>query len=64
MDSLPEYDVFPERDRDHIVTGRWCWEVFDAATQGPITGGVERSKRLASVAGSRVRETIEQTSYI
>ena len=63
MDSLPEFDVFPERMRDGTPTGRFCWEVFDAATQGPIDGGVHHDKQKAIHAGRVMRDHYERTMY-
>ena len=63
MKSLPEFDIFPETDYQHTPTGRWCWEIFDAASQGPIEGGVERSKQMACTVGAIIRNRVETNDY-
>jgi len=63
MESLPELDVFSERDRQYIPTGKWCWEVFNASSQGPIQGGIEISKEMANIVGSNVRNMTEVSLY-
>ena len=64
MESLPEFSVSPERDHQHIPTGRWCWDVFDAATQGPIQSGVELSREMANIVGFNVRNMTEERFYM
>lgn len=61
MDSVPEFDVHPERDRHSVPTGRFVWEVYDAATGGPIKSGVEFSKEHAHAAGKSVLKSVESS---
>ena len=62
-DSLPEFDVIPERDRYGVPTGRYVWEVYDAASGGPITSGTSWSKARATSAGRVARDLAEVEHY-
>jgi hypothetical protein len=62
-DSFAALDIFPERDSFQVATGRWCWEVTDAKTNGPIIGGVEFTKEEAKVTGQHIRAIIQRRDY-
>lgn len=62
-DSFAALDVFPERNVFQVATGRWCWEITDAKTGGPIVGGVEFTKAEAKIVGSHMREVIQKRDY-
>lgn len=61
MNSLPEFDVQPERDRHGDPTGRYVWEVFDAETNGPITAGIESTMSKALQTGRAQRLIVESS---
>ena len=63
MDSLPEYDVHPNRDKHGVFIGGWVWEVYDAVTQGPIDGGIEGTERRAHLTGMSMRAHYERKLY-
>lgn len=62
-DSYADLDVFRERDVFQTPTGRWCWEITDAKTGGPIIGGVEFTKEEAKIVGNHMREIIQKRDY-
>jgi hypothetical protein len=63
MDSLPVYEVFPQRDKSGMPTGRWCWEVYDEVSGGPIDGGIECDKQTANAVGKSNRMMAELRFY-
>jgi hypothetical protein len=62
-DSFAALDIFPERNVFNIQTGRWCWEITDGKTNGPIIGGVEFTKEEANVTGGHIREVVQKRDY-
>lgn len=61
MDSIPLIHLFRGEDRSGVFNGKYCWEVYDAATGGPIAGGnagtPERARRDAIVALATVESS-------
>lgn len=54
MDSVPLIHLFKGEDRFGVFNGKYCWEVYDAQTGGPIAGGSvgtpERAQKEAALA--------------
>jgi hypothetical protein len=63
MDSAPEFDVEPRRDKHGVFIGGYIWTVYDAATQGPIDGGFEFDQNKAILRGRLRRDEIARTMY-
>lgn len=63
MDSLPEFDVVPRRDKSGVFIGGYLWEVYDAASQGPIDGGFAQSKKHAHIQGCIMRDHYARVLY-
>ena len=62
MDSVPQLVVEQERDKYQIPTSRWSWEVYDAATGGPIRHGSEDTKARAEIVGVANLAAVEGSS--